>query len=65
MPNLEVSENGLGILHAESDRIRLLDGPTSLLDADGSALIIHGGQIACQSVIGEGTDILVRLPRVT
>jgi Cu-Zn family superoxide dismutase len=44
LPNLEVSENGLGIMHAQSDRISLLDGPTSLFDADGSALIIHAGE---------------------
>lgn len=25
----------------------------------------HGGRIACESVVGEGTDILVRLPRLT
>lgn len=44
LPNLEVRENGLGILSADSDRISLLDGPRSLFDADGSALIIHAAE---------------------
>jgi len=44
LPNLEVRENGLGILRADSDRISLLDGPKSLFDADGSALIIHAAE---------------------
>ncbi len=44
LPNLEVRENGLGILNADNDRISLLEGPKSLFDADGSALIIHASE---------------------
>lgn len=44
LPNLEVRENGLGILHAGNDRISLLEGPRSLFDADGSALVIHANE---------------------
>lgn len=44
LPNLEVRENGIGILHAVNDRISLLEGSNSLFDADGSALIIHAAE---------------------
>lgn len=61
LPNLVVSEKGKGRLKVTSDRATLSAGPTSVLDADGSALIIHalpddqvtnptgnsGGRIAC------------------
>jgi superoxide dismutase, Cu-Zn family len=44
LPNLEVRENGIGILHATNDRISLLASPSSIFDADGSALIIHAAE---------------------
>ena len=45
LPNLEVRENGLGILHASNDRVSLLDGSSnSLFDTDGSALVIHADE---------------------
>lgn len=44
LPNLKAHENGLGILHAKTDRIGLVDGPKSLFDADGSALVIHAAK---------------------
>jgi heavy metal sensor kinase len=50
-----------------ADRARTTDSGGAGLGLAIAKWIVeaHGGQIACQSVIGEGTDILVRLPRVT
>ena len=42
IPNLEVGANGSGTLKATTSRVTLSDGPLSLFDADGSAVIIHG-----------------------
>lgn len=42
-PNLEVGEDGQGQLAYFNDRISLSDGPNSLFDADGSAVVIHAG----------------------
>ena len=44
LPNLEAREGGLGILHATTDRVSLGDGPKSLFDADGSAVVIHAAE---------------------
>jgi len=45
LPNLEVRENGIGILLAGNDRVSLLEGSNnSLFDANGSALIIHAAE---------------------
>lgn len=41
--NLSVPEDGRAWLEFETDRISLTDGPTSLFDADGSAIVIHAG----------------------
>ena len=42
IPNLEVDANGRGTLRAATTRVTLSDGPLSLFDSDGSAIIIHG-----------------------
>lgn len=61
LPNLVVNAAGIGHLDATSDRATLSAGPTSLFDADGSAIVIHaneddqvtdptgnsGGRVAC------------------
>ena len=39
--NLKVNEKGRGLLATVTSRVSLSDGPLSLFDADGSALIIH------------------------
>ena len=39
--NLEVKAGGTGVLHASTTRVTLSPGPLSVLDADGSAFIIH------------------------
>jgi len=44
LPNLEVRENGIGILHAGNERVSLFEGSNSLFNADGSALVIHAAE---------------------
>jgi Cu-Zn family superoxide dismutase len=41
LPNLQVNDQGVGVLWATTTRITLSPGPLSILDADGSAIIIH------------------------
>jgi superoxide dismutase, Cu-Zn family len=41
VPNLEVAANGSGTMKISTSRVTLSDGPLSLFDADGSAIIIH------------------------
>jgi Cu-Zn family superoxide dismutase len=43
MPNLTVGADGNGELEFSDDRITLNDGPNSLFDADGTALVVHAG----------------------
>ena len=66
LPNLDVAANGTGQLHYHVRRVTLGAGPASLLDADGTAVVIHanpddnttdptgnsGGRIAC-GIIGK------------
>ena len=42
LPNLVVDENRKGTLYTITNRVTLSPGPTTLLDTDGSAFIIHG-----------------------
>jgi len=65
LPNLEVNTAGVGHLNATSDRASLSNGPTTVFDGDGSALVIHagpddqvtnptgnsGGRIACGVIV--------------
>jgi Cu-Zn family superoxide dismutase len=67
LPNLEVNVAGIGHLDGTSDRASLSNGPTTIFDDDGSALIIHagpddqvtnptgnsGGRIACGVIVAE------------
>ena len=43
LPNITVDANGLGHLEVTNARISLRPGPTSLFDANGSALVVHEG----------------------
>jgi Cu-Zn family superoxide dismutase len=43
LPNLEVNQQGRGNMDTSTDRVTLTAGPKTLLDADGSALVIHAG----------------------
>lgn len=67
MPNFDAADDGTARVTTDNDRVTLSQGPSSLLDADGSALVIHaaaddnvsdpagnaGDRIAC-GVITEG-----------
>jgi Cu-Zn family superoxide dismutase len=44
LPNLEVNVVGRGRLQATSDLATLTPGPTSLVDADGAAVVIHAAE---------------------
>ena len=43
LPDLKVNRAGTGQLNITTDRVTLSPGPTTLFDADGSAIIIHAG----------------------
>ncbi len=43
LPNITIAPDGRGRLETTTDRISLGSGPTSIFDADGSALVIHAG----------------------
>jgi Cu-Zn family superoxide dismutase len=42
VPNLEAGADGSGTLKAVTTRVTLSDGPLSIFDSDGTAIIIHG-----------------------
>ena len=44
IPNLEVGENGSGEMKVMTSRVTLSDGPLSVFDADGAAIIVHGNE---------------------
>ena len=44
IPNLEVGTDGKGTLKAVTTRVTVSDGPLSVFDADGTAIIIHGNE---------------------
>ncbi len=60
-PNIAIPASGVGTISFTTNRVTLTPGPTTLLDADGSSLVIHanaddqvtnpagnsGGRIAC------------------
>jgi len=62
IPNLEVDANGKGTLKAVTTRVTLSDGPLSLFDQDGSAIIIHGNPD--QGITGEPKSGVSGGPRV-
>ena len=43
LPNLDVLSNGVGRYQGMTSRVTLSPGAASLLDADGSALVVHAG----------------------
>jgi Cu-Zn family superoxide dismutase len=43
LPNLTVTADGTGRLTTSTEEIAIRPGPTSVFDADGSALVIHAG----------------------
>jgi superoxide dismutase, Cu-Zn family len=42
-PNAVIPASGVGAISFTTDRVSLTPGPTSLLDADGSAIVVHAG----------------------
>ena len=44
LPNLQVGSDGSGTLKATTTRVTLSEGPLSVFDADGTAIILHGNQ---------------------
>ena len=62
IPQLEVGANGKGTMKATTSRVTLSDGPLSLFDADGSAIIIHGNPD--QGITGESKSGVSGGPRV-
>lgn len=44
VPNLEVGADGKGTMKIVTTRVTLSDGPLSVFDADGTAIIIHGNE---------------------
>lgn len=44
VPNLEVGADGRGSMKILTSRVTLSDGPLSVFDADGTAIIIHGNE---------------------
>ena len=44
LPNIDVLSNGVGRLQGATSRVTLRPSTTSLLDADGSALVMHAGE---------------------
>lgn len=62
LPNIVADEKGHATLKAMTTRVTLSDGPLSLFDADGSAVIIHGNPD--QGVTGEARSGMSGGPRV-
>ena len=62
LPNLVATAAGKAMVQAITTRVTLADGPLSLFDADGSAIIIHGNPD--QGVTGEPKSGLSGGPRV-
>jgi Cu-Zn family superoxide dismutase len=68
LPNITVEADGRGHLEVTARRVTLQTGPTSLVDADGSAVVVHeraddlrtdpsgdsGARIACGVVVPAG-----------
>jgi Cu-Zn family superoxide dismutase len=62
LPNLQVGADGKGELNATTTRVTISDGPLTLADADGSAIIIHGNPD--QGITGEPKSGVSGGPRV-
>jgi Cu-Zn family superoxide dismutase len=44
IPNLQVGQDGKGSLKAVTTRVTISEGPLSIFDADGTAIIIHANE---------------------
>jgi superoxide dismutase, Cu-Zn family len=61
IPNLRVGSDGSGTLQARTTRVTVSEGPLSLMDADGSAIIIHANPD--QGITGEAKSGVSGGPR--
>lgn len=61
IPNLRVGADGSGTLQARTTRVTVSAGPLSLMDADGSAIIIHANPD--QGITGEAKSGVSGGPR--
>ncbi len=61
LPNLEVKADGTGTLDAVTTRVTLSDGPLSVFDTDGTAIIVHGNPD--QGITGEAKSGVSGGPR--
>jgi Cu-Zn family superoxide dismutase len=62
VPNLDAGKDGRGSLKAVTTRVTVSDGPLSIFDADGTAIIIHGNPD--QGITGEPKSGVSGGPRV-
>jgi Cu-Zn family superoxide dismutase len=62
IPPITVAANGKGTMKVVTSRVTLSDGPLSLFDADGSAIIIHANPD--QGITGEPKSGVSGGPRV-
>ena len=62
LPNLVADANGKATLKAVTTRVTLADGPLSVFDADGTAIIIHANPD--QGITGEAKSGVSGGPRV-
>lgn len=62
LPNLVAAGNGVATIRTTTTRVTLSDGPLSLFDADGTAIIVHGNPD--QGKTGEPRSGLSGGPRV-
>ncbi len=61
IPNLRVGADGSGTLQARTTRVTVSEGPLSLMDADGSAIILHANPD--QGITGEAKSGVSGGPR--
>jgi len=62
MPNIEVGADGRGSLTTVTTRVTVSEGPLSIFDADGTAIIIHANPD--QGITGESKSGVSGGPRV-
>ena len=62
VPNIEVGPNGQGTMKIVTTRVTLSDGPLSIFDADGTAIIIHANED--KGITGEPKSGVSGGPRV-
>jgi Cu-Zn family superoxide dismutase len=62
LPNLRVGDDGKGTLNAVTTRVTLSDGPLTVFDADGTAVIVHANQD--QEITGEPKSGVSGGPRI-